>query len=140
MKFSEDESTGSRREKPHADHDDSKEQTEMQGSTSVTQLRSLLSPRPTQSYDDCATSFYLATLEEHFFKEAVTQSVCRIFCKNTQHIHEFPLHIAIWSKYLTDVMEAVVYMSKKRLTSELQGKVQLDGRKTEFVLHFCGGA
>ena len=33
--------------------------------------------------------------------------------KNTQHIHEFPLHIAIWSKYLTDVMEAVVYMSKK---------------------------
>ena len=101
----------------------------MQGSTSVTQLRSLLSPRPTQSYDDCATSFYLAMPEKHFFKEAVTQSVCRIFCKKHSAHSRVPAAHCDLEQVSHRRHGGRGVHEQKRLTSELQGKVRLGGRK-----------
>ena len=86
------------------------------------------------------TSFNLATPEEHFFKEAVTQSVSRIFCKkHSAHSRVPAAHCDLEQVSHRNHGGRGVHEQKK-LTSELQGKVQLGGRKTEFVLHFRGGA
>ena len=80
----------------------------MQRSRSVTQLWSLISPQPTQSYDNYATSFILATPEEYFIKK---QSLHQ--CASHSAHSQVPLHIAIWNKHLPDVMEAVMHMSEQ---------------------------
>ena len=69
-------------------------------------------------------------------KQSPNQCAAVSVKKNTQHIHEFPLHIAIWSKYLTDVMEAVVYMSKKDWRVNFKEKYNLAGEKQNLFCTF----